>query len=527
MRTVTAGYQAEEARLRGAKPRVKAVLGPFPLDFGLAAGSGTYEHTQFGGEPGKLMLEAGFWEYAAWTSPVQRVPQPGITEAAASWREQVPYMQVTVFLRSAATAEAVPQAAFVPLAPGRAVSLEPFYQLRVEFTGSTWAGEPPGYVEGLTLAGRVPLPEAEILRPGVLRVELARDFSQLRASEHSLRLDNRRGQWLTGSLASPGVLTAERYLELYHGWELSDGQVEWLLVFRGTIRELAGLGHAWRGPHVAELVSEDWVAAQLNRRIGIPGPDGERRPFLRGAYRARAELVETLPPRLGEVAKQGSGSARLRVLGTYRGQTDTTFLLEAETAEEVGSATFRWSVNQGQSWREKGLVAAGAEDPVELSDGLAVYFESGTGPDFQAGDRFLFTALAPRHHYRVFGGPFEAITAVYLNGEETWEGISVDAARGLIVLVGRSALVEARVVKDHTTHPVDILTDILTEVGLGGCLDQDSFLLAKSLTPEYAIGVCFENVPASLALREILKRTLYDLWVDFGEIRIRAYRGEE
>ena len=41
------------------------------------------------------------------------------------------------------------------------------------------------------------------------------------------------------------------------------------------------------------------------------------------------------------------------------------------------------------------------------------------------------------------------------------------------------------------------------------------------------MGVCFENIPASQALREILRRTLYDLWVEFGEIKIRAYLGEE
>jgi hypothetical protein len=51
------------------------------------------------------------------------------------------------------------------------------------------------------------------------------------------------------------------------------------------------------------------------------------------------------------------------------------------------------------------------------------------------------------------------------------------------------------VVKDGTTHPVDIMLDIFTEVGLGEAVHQESFELAKSLTPEYAVGVCFENIP--------------------------------
>lgn len=79
---------------------------------------------------------------------------------------------------------------------------------------------------------------------------------------------------------------------------------------------------------------------------------------------------------------------------------------------------------------------------------------------------------------------------------------------GDISVTGRSAQVSARVVKDATSHPVDIMLDIFTEVGLGEAVDQESFSLAKSLTPEYSVGVCFENIPASQALREILQRSL-------------------
>jgi hypothetical protein len=71
------------------------------------------------------------------------------------------------------------------------------------------------------------------------------------------------------------------------------------------------------------------------------------------------------------------------------------------------------------------------------------------------------------------------------------------------------------------------MLDILTEVGLAEVIDRDSFGLAKSLTPDYAVGVCFENVTAAQALRDIVRRTLYDLWVDFGVIKIRAYVGED
>ena len=46
MRQAGADYLREEARSRGARPRVKAVLFPFDLDYGLAPGSGEFIRTR-------------------------------------------------------------------------------------------------------------------------------------------------------------------------------------------------------------------------------------------------------------------------------------------------------------------------------------------------------------------------------------------------------------------------------------------------------------------------------------------------
>ena len=247
---------------------------------------------------------------------------------------------------------------------------------------------------------------------------------------------------------------------------------------------------------------------------------------MRGTYLARAELTQVVEATVSEITRTGTGSASLNLLGTYRGDYLQDYLLEAETSGEVGSATFRWSLDRGQSWEKAGLVADGADNPVGLDEGLSVYWESGLGSDLVAGDRWTFTASPPIYHYQVFGAPFEAITAVYLSGEEEDDRVTKDAATGLIQVSGKNASVSARVVKDHTTHPVDMVADILAEVGLESAIHQDSFALAKSLTPEYAIGISFENLTAAQAIREIVRRCLYDLWIDFGEIKIRAYLGE-
>jgi hypothetical protein len=60
MRTASGDFLQEERRLRGARPRVKAVLFPFDLDYGLGPDSGIYVNTRYGGEPGKVEVDEGY-----------------------------------------------------------------------------------------------------------------------------------------------------------------------------------------------------------------------------------------------------------------------------------------------------------------------------------------------------------------------------------------------------------------------------------------------------------------------------------
>jgi hypothetical protein len=518
MKRVGAAYLQEEARLRGARPRVQAVLYPFDLDYGLAPGSGVFDQTAYGGEPGKVVMAAGYYAAGAWTSPVMGTFSPNLKGLVPSWEDGSGGMDCQVYLRTGASPGEVTGAPYGPLTRGVEATLAPYFQIKVAFTQTVrfWAvdspegadeftayavdqapddgyesysvdGETSGYLAGLGLDGRLTLSETEILDPGNLRVELARDFSELRVGDHALVMDNRQGQWLAGVEGSYlwGQDWPQKQLALYQGWELEGGTVAWQLVHQGVLQHLAGMTHGWQEPHRARLESQEAAVVRLRQLIGAPSAAGARRPFRRGASRARGELVQTTPASVSEPAKNGSGSATMEVLGAYR-----------------------------------------SEYPQDYQ-GLSVFWESGPGADLVSGDRWTFAATPPVYEYQVYGAPFETITAVYLNQEETDDRVSAAAATGLIQVTGRSAQVEARVVKDGTTHPVDIITDILEEVGLSQAMHEDSFNLARSLTPEYVIGVCFENLSAAQAIREIVKRCLYDLWVDFGEIKIRAYLGED
>jgi hypothetical protein len=560
MRQAKTDYLQEEGRLRGARPRVKAVLYPFELDYGLAPGSGEYVNAVYGGEPGKLGLAGGYYTTASWTSPVVAAFSPNLDSAFALWDDQAAQMEAQVYLRSGASAAAVSAANYEALIPGQEVSLAPYFQLRAEFRQNirSWAvdqsgdaddftgyavdaapdagfesygvaGESSGCLANLRLEGRLSLPESEIIDPGAVIVTLARDFSELRAGSHVLVLDHRQGQWLNRAVAPylQGLDGVQKQVDLYHGWELPNGDLSWQLVYRGALQKLSNIAHGWGVPHQARFESQDWVTFRLRRTIGAPTSAGERRPFMRGPYRARAELIEVTPAAVSAPVLAGTGSATLQIIGTYRGTDTQEHLLEVQSGGEIGAAACRWSLNGGQSWQGSGFTSAGPDVPMQLDSGLAVYWNRGPGTDLVAGDRWTFTATPPIYRYQIYGAPFAAINAVYLSEEETWDSVSADPTTGIILVTGRNASVSARVTKDGTTHPVDILEDILAEVGLSQAVDQDAFALAKSLTPEYAVGVCFENITAAQAVREIVRRCLYDLWVDFGEIKIRAYLGEE
>jgi hypothetical protein len=558
MRQAGPEFLQEEARYRGARPRVKAILSPFDLDYGLAPGSGEFIQTVYGGEPGNLAMGDGYFTSGSWTSPIIQAFSSYLNEAVPSWDTPAGHMDVEIGFRTGETMDSLAQKAFTPLAQGQDISLAPYFQVNVNFQEAirgwalddvsqndnfsayavdqapdeifeSYASDGPDCLVGFRLAGRLTLPEQEIIDPGGLHVELARDFSELRAADHSLVLDNRLGQWLNrpGNTCLQGQDLTQKQLALYHGWELADGTVTWQQLYQGVVQRLAGMAHGWSQQHRVSLESQDGVAAKLKQMVGAPAGTGERQPFMRGTYLAQGEMTQVIPATTSEIAWTGSGSAVLHLLGTYRGDFPQNYVLEVDSGGEVGKGTFRWSHDQGQSWQKTGLVAGGADAPLQLEDGLSVSWEPGLGQDLVAGDRWSFTAHPPVYCYQVFGAPFQAITAVYLDGEIDDNRVTADGDTGLIQVSGLNAQVQARVIKDGTTHPVDIVTDLLTELGLSSAISQDSFALAKSLTPEYAIGVRFENITAAQAIREIVRRCLYDLWIDFGEIKIRAYLGED
>ncbi|MBW1951455.1 MAG: hypothetical protein JRI66_00020 [Deltaproteobacteria bacterium] len=223
MRDATVEYIQEERRLRGAKPLVKAVLYPYDLDYGLAENSGDYVNTEYGGVAGKLAMQAGYKTSGAWTGPVMQAHTANLNRMIPSWKDQAGYLETVIRLRSAAEYGLVSSAPYQKLTAGQEYDLNQFFQIQVEFDENirAWAveevgnadnytayavdqapesgyqsyasdGEFPGYLEDLGFEGQIHLADSEIISPGEIAVDMALDFSDLRAGTNALEVDNRK-----------------------------------------------------------------------------------------------------------------------------------------------------------------------------------------------------------------------------------------------------------------------------------------------------------------------------------------------
>jgi len=369
----------------------------------------------------------------------------------------------------------------------------------------------------------------EILTGGRIYSETAFFLNPIRKTVLAVQLDNRNGQWCPNGtyFLFSGTDWQNNLVEFYHGFEPPGQNPEWLLLFRGRLQEVENIGQAFEEQHQIRLVAVDDIWLKLQAKIGAPAADGTRQPYMHGPYRLKAEFQETSPAQASTVTKTGSGSATLVVYQpeNYTGQEDTTYRLEAETTGEIGTATFKWSKDNGQTWEKKEVVTVTYGQPVLLEHGLRVYWIGGAGDDFVTGDTFTFTMTAARNRYLLPGAPFEEVTGIFWHDTELTD-YDLNLQTGELNLKGLAGSVEARVVKDAMLHPVDIIADILTEVGLADYMDEASFSQAKMDTLEYSCGVCFENTAALDAVQALVSNFLYEFWIEFGQVKIRAYLGD-
>ncbi len=556
MKQAGAQYIAEEKRLYGAIPKIMAEILPFDVDIGLAPGSGTFVNCSAPSSD-SLLLDEGYTTSGSWTSDIRQTYLGQLSKVKPTCTNLSGYNSSSLYVRSGASFEEAIDNPWVRADWGSWSLLEAFYQLKIVLADfiRAWAvddagdadghtayaidggtdaylsyavdGEFPGRLSDIRFIGAIEIDEEKIIDCQNLIVNRPMVFSDILAQTHVLTIDNRERQWIPGHqnfLMADGLWYGKE-IHIYTGFELPTGEISWVKQYVGLIKDITDITTSFGGKHQAKIKSSLMVHEKLNQLIGAPKADGTRNPFISGYYLARAEITSSTDPYLGEVTKDGLGSAMLVAMGTPSNHEDVHFLIEAETTGEVSVATFRWSIDNGASWEKAGIVSMTSANPFTLRHGVMIYFVPGVGTDLEAGDRFSFTAYARRTVYTIPGGPFDAITNVYHNGVEMFN-VPVDLNAGSIELIGPSGFVDARVVKSATTNPVDIISDIMDEVGLSENKDSVSFSNAKQALADYQIGVRFEGFQAWKAIQYVCQTCLIFFWIEADKAYLSAYTGD-
>lgn len=196
--------------------------------------------------------------------------------------------------------------------------------------------------------------------------------------------------------------------------------------------------------------------------------------------------------RITPVTKTGAGTGVMTALGVYTGLTTRNYLVEIDTAGGIGTATFRWSIDNGGTWRAEGIPIPDT-DPISLELGVQIQFSDGT---YSLGDEFSFTA---EYWTEVTVVPLASKTfqVNYANGLVTF--YATDAGlEALASYEGRGSVVKASDIQqiiDALNQGAVVLGEVDTndlQVNRGACVNSSGeWIVASSdAAATLALGFC-------------------------------------
>jgi hypothetical protein len=159
----------------------------------------------------------------------------------------------------------------------------------------------------------------------------------------------------------------------------------------------------------------------------------------------------------------------------------------------------------------------------------------------------VYNSFLP-HLYQLSGFPFEDITQVMVDGsirlDKTQSGATVsriiagrNPGASAITLYPEEGVVSFdpanppggtvtfRARANAITHPVDMLSALITLAGAASFIDTANFASVKESLPNDAVYGYFDNVAAGDAIKEITSRCLIGVYMDQGKIKLQAYDG--
>jgi len=155
---------------------------------------------------------------------------------------------------------------------------------------------------------------------------------------------------------------------------------------------VAGTSHAFDVPTTnAQYGAQPPLDAQMSLRVmggNLVCSTCHNQHVAESAKGGRARIAPArLATALGSTGTLTSG-------GAYTGTAGLWYLIEIQTTGGSGSATFRWSLDNGTSWMAQNVVSG---TDVALNNGVTVTFTNGSpvAQSFLAGERWEFSASYP------------------------------------------------------------------------------------------------------------------------------------
>ncbi len=152
---------------------------------------------------------------------------------------------------------------------------------------------------------------------------------------------------------------------------------------------------------------------------------------------------------IGGIYAEQLGSATVQNGGLYSASEDKGYVAEIDSVaagKEVGQATFKWFDDDGQTWSETGVTTqTGA---YLMSNGVTVQFATGTGDDFELGDKWSWICKNNYGKQKIFD----------LDRDFVYRSRSLDDPNTITLTFASAKNIKALAILDHNLSSAAVIT---------------------------------------------------------------------
>jgi len=212
---------------------------------------------------------------------------------------------------------------------------------------------------------------------------------------------------------------------------------------------------------------------------------------------------------VGGIYAEQLGSATVQNGGLYSASEDMGYVVEIDSVgagKEVGQATFKWSDDDGQTWNETGVTTS--SDPYEMSNGVTVQFTTGTGDDFELGDKWSWIGKNNYGRQKLFD----------LDRDYGYRSRSLDDPNTITLSFSAAVNMTALAIMDHNLTSAAVITLMANDTDAWGDPAYSQVIPWNSDKIGYYLDQTYQY--ARLQISDQLNT---DGYIEIGELYLGAY----